>query len=37
MEAMKTAYQLKRSTEAKLLKSATNTSLDVGQISELKR
>lgn len=36
MEAMKTAYQLKRSTEAKLLKSATNTSLDVGQISELK-
>lgn len=36
VEAMKTAYQLKRSTEAKLLKSATNTSLDVGQISELK-
>lgn len=36
VEAMKAAYQLKRSTEAKLLKSATNTSLDVGQISELK-
>lgn len=36
VEAMKTAYQLKRSTEAKLLKSATNTALDVGQISELK-
>lgn len=36
VEAMKTAYQLKRSTEAKLLKSATNTSLDVSQVSELK-
>ena len=36
VEAMKTAYQLKKSTEAKLLKSATNTSLDVSQISELK-
>jgi TP901 family phage tail tape measure protein len=36
VEAMKTAYQLKRSTEASLLKKAMNVSLDSGQSAELK-
>lgn len=36
VEAMKTAYQLKRSTEASLLKKAMNISLDSGQSAELK-
>lgn len=36
VEAMKTAYQLKRSTEATLLKKAMNVSLDSGQSAELK-
>lgn len=36
VEAMKTAYQLKRSIEASLLKKAMNVSLDSGQSAELK-
>lgn len=36
VEAMKTAYQLKRSTEDSLLKKAMNVSLDSGQSAELK-
>lgn len=36
VEAMKIAYQLKRSTEASLLKKAMNVSLDSGQSAELK-
>lgn len=36
VEAMKTAYQLKRSTEASLLKKSMNVSLDSGQSAELK-
>lgn len=36
VEAMKIAYQLKRSTEASLLKKSMNVSLDSGQSAELK-
>lgn len=36
VEAMKTAYQLKRSTEASLLKKSMNVSLDSGRSAELK-